>query len=150
MRALVCQQRGAMSTITIYTDPETLVNGPFEAWTLLTGKQVICVERRLHKLLERHHLSGSYEKGALYAFAYDELCAVLRDQLGPSDRDRYLNLQQDVELLEHGPPGQRLRVVGHIAWRFAGVMAFVVYKSLTTVVFFGVVGLLLTLFKKHR
>lgn len=124
--------------------------GEFEAWSLRTGKQVMCVERGLHRLLAKHHLGGAYEAGALYALEYDDMCAVLRDQLGPSDRDRYLKLQQDVGLLEHGAPGQRLRVAGHIAWRFAGVMAFVVYKTLTTVVFFGVVGLLLALFKKHR
>jgi len=150
VRALVCQARGALSAIRVYTDPEALVEGDFEAWTLLTGKQIICVERRLHKLLERHHMGGSYDKGALYAFEYAELCAVLRDQLGPSDRDRYLKLQEDVRLLEHGAPHERLRVAGHIAWRFAGVVAFIAYKALTTVVFFGVVGMLLALFRKHR
>lgn len=150
MRALVCQARGSLSTVRIYTDSEAVVEGDFEAWTLLTGKQIICVERRLHKLLERHHMGGSYAQGALYAFEYAELCAILRDQLGPSDRDRYLKLQRDASLLEHGPPHERLRVAGLFAWRLSGLGLFIVYKALTTIVFFGVVGMLLALFRKHR
>lgn len=150
MRTLVCQPRGSLSTVRLYADQEALVDGEFEAWTLLTGKQVMCVERRLHRLLERHHLGGSYDKGALYAFEYGEMCAVLRDQLGPSDRERYLKLQQDVRTLRHGAPWQRMRAASHVSWRLASLTWFVLYKCVSTIVVFGVVAALLAVFKKNR
>ena len=149
MRTLVCQPKGAVSTIRVYTDQDALLTGEFEAWTLLTGKQIMCVERRLHKLLERHHLGGTYDQGALYAFEYGELCAVLRDQLGPSDRDRCMKLQE-VRPVAHRTSWSRLKAASYISWRTAGVMGFVIYKILATVVFFGVVAVLLNVFKKNR
>lgn len=148
MRTLVCQPKGSISAIRVYTDPNALVTGEFEAWTLLTGRQVMCVERRLHKLLERHHLSGTYDQGALYAFDYGELCAVLRDQLGPSDRDRYRTLLETKPV--HRAPWLRLGVVAYAAMCVAGIAVFVIYKTLATLVFFGIVAALLNVFKKNR
>lgn len=150
MRTLVCQSKGPLSTVRLYVDQETLVDGEFEAWTILTGKQVMCVERRLHKLLERHYLGGAYDQGALYAFEYGELCAILRDQLGPTDRERYLKLQQQAKAIQHGPPWQRTKAVSYVSWRLAGLLGFILYKCVSTIVFFGIVAALLSIFKKHR
>lgn len=116
----------------------------------MTGKQIVCAERRLHKLLESHLLGGSYESGALYAFEYAELCAVLRDQLGPSDRDRYLQLKHRPSAPRQTTLWQRTKVAAHIGWKLAGLTIFVVYKIVATVVFFGVVAAILAAIGKHR
>ena len=144
MRTLVCQPKGSVSTVRLYTDQEALVEGEFEAWTLLNGRQILAVERRLHKLLERQYIGGTYEQGALYALEYAEMCAVLRDQLGPSDRDRYLRLQQSTR------PRVEWRAGWYAVWRAVCLVGFVLYKTIATIVFFGVVAVLLNLFKKHR
>ena len=149
MRTLVCQSKNSLATIRLCTDPTTVVEGEFEAWTLLSGKQIMYVERRLHRLLERHHLGGTYDQGALYAFEYAELCAVLREQLGPSDRERYVKLLETRPTV-HRAQRQRVRVWSYASWRVAGVLGLIVYKALSTIVFFGVVAVLLSIFKKNR
>lgn len=150
MRTLVCQPKGGLSTVRVYADASALVTGEFEAWSLRTGKQVLFVEKRLHRLLERHHVGGSYDQGAVYAFEYAEMCTVLREYLGPSDFERYVSLQQAAKASAHSVPWQRTRLTGVVAWRLAGLTGFVLYKTLATVVFYGVVAALLALFNKHR
>lgn len=151
MRTLVCQPKGLLSVIRIYADPNALVEGQFEAWTLRSGKQIICAERRLHKVLERHHLGGSFENGALYAFEYAEMCAVLRDQFGPSDQDRYEELKRPVPT---GHPTvtwwERYKLAIHVSWKIAAFTAFVLFKTLKTVVLFVIVGLVLAAIGKRR
>ena len=150
VRTLVCQPRGALSIIRIYANPETLVKGEFEAWTLATGKQIVCVELLLHKLLERHHMGGSYDVGALYAFEYAEMCAVLRDRLGPSDRDRYLQLKQMPAASKRGQSWSRTKVAAHLSWRLVELAIYMVYKTVTTIVLFVVVAVILSVIGKRR
>lgn len=150
MRTLVCQPKSDVSTVRLYVDQSALVTGEFEAWTLLTGKQILCVEKRLHKVLERHHLGGTYEQGALYAFEYSEMCAVLREHLGPSDRERYTQLKNVSESVVRRPTWLRPATVSRVLWRTAGVTGFVVYKTVAMIVLFGVVAAILSVIKKHR
>jgi hypothetical protein len=61
---------------------------PFECWAIRSGRQVEFAYTKLHRILDRYHLGGSYDSFARYAFEYDELCALVAAHMGPSDDDR--------------------------------------------------------------
>lgn len=62
---------------------------PFESWALRSGQQILYVNNRMAGDLKAFHMTGSYDRGAMYAYSYDDMVAVLTSKLGPSDRARY-------------------------------------------------------------
>lgn len=121
---------------------------PFESWALRDGKQIIFATIRMHKILQNQHFAGSYEQGAMYAYTYDEMCAIMTANLGPSDRERYeagLKEQSDQTLIKGIPAGElpKWHRIAYILWKTLVLVIKIFIKSLNTVIFLVILPLLL-------
>lgn len=114
---------------------------PFESWALRDGKQIVFATTKMHKILHSNHFAGSYDQGALYAYTYDEMCAIITANIGPSDRERYeaglregsdQNLIKDNHSIDHLP---RWHAVAYMLWKTLVLVIKVSIKCLTTVIF---------------
>ena len=83
------------SAVSIVMGSDTQVIPPFESWALDTGKKIIFANNKMHKMLASHYMLGSYQTQASYAYTFEEMCAIMTSNLGPSDRERYLALRDD-------------------------------------------------------
>lgn len=90
MNYLIVYPRGQQSCVRLVTDPNEIVQGPFESWALRSGQQIMFVHGQLGRMLKQFHLLGRFETGALYGFSYDDMVSILTGKLGPTDRERYL------------------------------------------------------------
>lgn len=62
---------------------------PTECWAIRSGKQFLFARMKLPNLLDKFYFGGTYEKMAHYIISYQEMCAIVSDHMGPSDRKRY-------------------------------------------------------------
>jgi hypothetical protein len=67
----------------------TILDKPFESWALAGGKQILYTLNAMHRDLKQSYLWGSYQKGAMYATEYFDMCAIVTAKLGECDRVRY-------------------------------------------------------------
>lgn len=81
--------------MSIVMGSDTTVTLPFESWALNEGRKIIFANNKMHKMLASHYMLGSYQTQASYAYTYEEMCAIMTSNLGPSDRERYLSLKHD-------------------------------------------------------
>lgn len=88
MKYVVVRPANGLAKIYILEEGEQVAT-PFESWALRTGPQILFATTKMHKVLHSQHMLGSYETGAMYAYSYEELCAIIAGSLGPSDRQRY-------------------------------------------------------------
>lgn len=112
MRYLIVQPVGNFSRITILPEGATAIE-PYEVWALRTGEQITFVSNRLAGLLRNSHITGTYEKGSTYLYSYDDLIAIIRMGLGPTDRERF----------EVARGSAKPRVSNHDKWIVAGEIA---------------------------
>jgi len=140
MRYVVVRPAGELSRIYI-VDEGTAIQGPFESWALRDGKQILFATTKMHKVLQNQHFAGSYDKGAMYAYAYEDLCAVMTVNLGPSDRDRYeAGLKEDSQpVLIRGDEGvdhlSGWHRVAYILWKTLILVTQISIKSLNIIIF---------------
>lgn len=85
---LVVHDFGQFSGITI-EGPGKVYPHPTQCWAIRTGPQVMVARSKLGKTLTHFHLGGRFQDTANYALSFDELSAVVRMQMGPSDSERY-------------------------------------------------------------
>ena len=130
---------------------------PFESWALRDGKQIMFATIKMHKILQSNHFAGSYENGAMYAYTYDEMCAIITANIGPSDRERYeagLKEQSDQSLIKGNPSIDHLpkwHAIAYILWKSLILVIKVSIKSLNTVIFLVLLPLIIKIitgFKK--
>lgn len=94
MKFLVLVPKGDHAVEVMLRSDQDEVKDPFESWALKEGKSVEFVTLQLAKMFKQFYLYGTFETKAAYGLCYDEMLAMLRNRLGPSDRDRYLELLQ--------------------------------------------------------
>lgn len=97
MNFLVVQHAGRDTCkLWVERNPETKVTSDFETWAIQSGKQVLFVNQTLGRKLENLRVTGNYMQGkATYALEYHEMCAVIRQFMGPTDMERYQALVAD-------------------------------------------------------
>lgn len=146
MKYIVVRPAGDLCKVYIAT-ADVEMHLPFESWALCTGKQIVFATIKMHKVLQSQHFAGSYEQGALYAYTYDEMCAIMSDNLGPSDRERY-----EISLREHSDPETNITYadplpgwhrIAYILWKTFVFVIKVLIKSLNTVIFFVLLPLII-------
>jgi hypothetical protein len=103
MNYIVAHDRGPLSGISI--EPAGRVyEHPIKCWVLDDGKKVSFARMRMGKLLDKYHVGGNFDTVALYGLSFDELCHILREQIGVSDDERYYQL---VESINNPPKPKR-------------------------------------------
>jgi hypothetical protein len=137
MQYLVVQERSReASVLHLVQDARTMIAGRFEPWAIKTGKQVMFVRVQAARTLAPLHVSGDFpDSEAVYALAYDDLIAVLREHMGPSDRERWEQARSDL---------MRRRKVVATSWLRALVLIGIF--GLGAVVLIGLLALKLLLF----
>lgn len=88
------------SAVSIVMGSDTAVKVPFESWALNDGKKILFANNKMHKMLASHYMLGSYQTEASYAYTYEEMCEIMRANLGPSDRERYLALKDEQKIVK--------------------------------------------------
>jgi len=87
---IVYPTRDGHTTVRLTSDPNELIRGPFEGWALHSRKQILFVKTKIGPLLGGLHRAGAFlEDGATYALGYQDMLAILRESLGPTDRERF-------------------------------------------------------------
>jgi len=76
------------------------IEGDFESWALRHGDQIVFANHKMHRMLKDFHVLGNYQAGALYGYSFDDMCAIMRTKLGPSDRERVIELQEGVDFVK--------------------------------------------------
>lgn len=147
MKYIVVRPAGDLCKVYIAT-ADVEMHLPFESWALCTGKQIVFATIKMHKVLQSQHFAGSYEQGALYAYTYDEMCAIISANIGPSDRERYeagLKEQSDQTLIKGIPAGElpKWHRIAYILWKTLVLVIKIFIKSLNTVIFLVILPLLL-------
>lgn len=147
MNYIVVRPAGDLCKVYIVAEGAELPT-PFESWALRDGKQIMFATIKMHKILQNQHFAGSYEQGAMYAYTYDEMCAIMTANIGPSDRERYeagLKEQSDQTLIK-GIPADELSKwhrISYILWKTLVLVIKIFIKSLNTVIFLVILPLLL-------
>lgn len=104
------------SAVSIVIGSDTEITGPFQSWALNDGKKIVFANNKMHKLLASHYMLGSYQTQASYAYTYEEMCAIMKSNLGPSDMERYLILKHG-QSIQKPVNGTRGEVALYIALR---------------------------------
>jgi hypothetical protein len=128
---------------------------PFETWALANSRQILFANTRMRKVLNSQYIGGTYEIGALYSYSYEEMCAIISSNLGPSDRERYEAAEAGVT---NGAPSNPknhdtsidridgwLRV-GYILWKTFVLCIKVSIKAFNTVIFLVILPLIIKWF----
>lgn len=155
MKFVVAKPFGNMSKISIVEDGAQL-DLPFESWALRDGKQILFATTKMHKVLQSQHFAGSYDKGAMYAYNYEEMCAVLSAHLGPCDRERYdasLKEQSQPTLIEGNTPTDYLSKwprIAYIVWKTLALLTKVSIKALNVLLFLVILPFIIKLIEGFR
>lgn len=156
MKYIVVTPFGELSKVYIMPEGRDMPT-PFESWALLDGKQIVFATIKMHKILQSQHFAGSYEQGAMYAYTYDEMCAIITANIGPSDRNRYEALLkedsgpvliQGNSSIDHLP---KWHAIAYALWKTLVLVIKISIKSLNTVIFLVLLPLIIkwiTGFKK--
>lgn len=151
MKYVVARPFGELSKIYIVSEG-TDIDVPFESWALCDGKQILFATVKMHKVLQSQHFAGSYDKGAMYAYTYPEMCAVLTSHLGPSDRERYeagLKGGVDQTLIRDNLPHDYLPIwtrTAYVLWKTLTLIVKVCIKVLSVLLFLVIVPFILKWF----
>lgn len=147
MNYIVVTPAGDLSKIYIVAEGHDMP-APFESWALRDGKQIVFATIKMHKILQNQHFAGSYEQGAMYAYTYEDMCAIITAHIGLSDRERYeagLKEQSDQSLIK-GIPADELSKwhrIAYILWKTLVLVIKIFIKSLNTVIFLIILPLIL-------
>lgn len=154
MKYVVVRPAGDLAKVFIIPDGVD-VTLPFESWALRDGQQILFATTKMHKVLQSHHFSGSYESGALYAYTYEELCAIMRAHLGPSDEERYgagLREQSNQTSIKDIPLWHvsGWTRIAYILWKGFELTVKVSIKILTTIIFLVILPFIIKWFNGFR
>ena len=163
MRYLVLQPKIIRSTessqmcVLSTHEAEDMLEPPFESWALNYGKMILYVDRRLWRDLGPLHIGGAFVTGAMYAYSYDDMLAILRDKLGPTDKDRCEALAQQAAPLKNYwaqpqplPKHPGWNIFGHGMWRAALLACHIVWRSMYTILILVLIPLIIRLFHQRR
>jgi hypothetical protein len=140
MKYVVARPFNRLCKIYIVEEGENVAT-PFESWALRDGKQILFATTKMHKVLQSQHIAGAYDKGAIYAFTYEELCEVLTSHLGPSDKSRYeiaLKGSEEPAVIEANTPVDYLSKwprIGYILWKTLVLIIKSAIKALNVLLF---------------
>jgi hypothetical protein len=155
VKYVVVKPFGDMSKISIVEEGTELTR-PFESWALRDGKQILFATTKMHKVLQSQHFAGSYDKGAMYAYNYMEMCKVISAHLGPCDRERYeasLKEQSQPVLIEGNAPADylgRWPRIAYILWKTFVLIIKVAIKSLNVLLFLVILPFIIKLIEGFR
>lgn len=155
MKYIVVAPTGELSKVYIMADG-AMVTQPFESWALRDGKQIVFATIKMHKVLQSHHFAGSYENGAMYAYTYDEMCAIISSHIGPSDRERYetgLKEESNKTLIKGSPVGIHLpkwQRIAYILWKALEFAVRISIKAFSVVIFLVILPFILKWFGGFR
>lgn len=143
MKYVVVRPHGDLAKIYIVSEG-AMIDTPFESWALQSGKQILFATTKMHKILHSHHFAGSYENGAMYAYTYTELCAIISEHLGPCDRIRYESMaavpNDPVFIEENRFKNHRLAL---IFWKILEVTIKIFMKTVSVIMFLVILPILL-------
>lgn len=148
MKYIVVTPAGELSKIYIVPDGRVM-SMPFESWALNDGKRIMFATIKMHKILQNQHFAGSYEQGAMYAYTYEEMCAIITANIGPSDRERYeafLKEDSDPVLIKDNSSIDHLpkwHAIAYALWKTLVLVIKVSIKSLNTVIFLVLLPLII-------
>lgn len=148
MKYIVVTPAGELCKVHIVPEGRDMPT-PFESWALRDGKQIMFATIKMHKILHSNHFAGSYDQGALYAYTYDEMCAIITANIGPSDRERYeagLKEEFDQSLIKDIPSGDRLpkwHAIAYILWKALVLVIKISIKCLNTIIFLVILPLII-------
>lgn len=145
MKYVVARPAGDLSKIFILSEGAD-VPTPFESWALREGKQILFATTKMHKVLHSHHFAGSYEQGAMYAYTYVELCAILTAHLGPSDKARYeagLKAQSQVTLIREPNVRHNRFRTAYIMWKITEFVLRISLRIFAMLAFFVILPVLM-------
>lgn len=156
MKYVVVRPAGDLCKVFIMEDG-TDVTMPFESWALREGRQILFATTKMHKALQSHHFAGSYENGAMYAYTYEEMRAILSAQLGPSDRERYeqgLKEQSDQLLIKGNKPSSpgviNRQNIAWTLWRVTEIGIWLLIKVMKMVAILTVFPIIIYFIAKSR
>lgn len=155
MKYIVVRPAGELSKVYIMSEG-AMLTPPFESWALRDGKQIVFATIKMHKVLQSHHFAGSYEQGAMYAYTYDEMCAIMSSNLGPSDRERYeasLGEQSNRTLIKDIPAEDSLPKwtrIAYIIWKSLCFIVMIFIKALTMIIFLVLLPFIIKWFDGFR
>lgn len=141
-----------LSAISIVEGDDTMLDPPFESWALLSGRAILFANSRLPQMMKQFYVSGTFQGKALYTYSWDEVCAIVASQIGPSDRERYEQVQRSSKrisithglLVPHPPIG--LTVLMESAW----LVLFTIGKVLGLIVFVLILPFVIMMVNKRR
>lgn len=134
------------------------------AWNLDTGERIMFVEQRLGRTLEKLHLGGNFSSGALYALSCEDMCAVLKSKLGPTNDEVHRELRRhlDETLLEQSMTKAAVseavrrenvrgltRFAVALVGGFVSLICLIMWQFALTVGVLVIVGMLLAALRKH-
>ena len=144
--------RNGFSSLTI-TEGDTQLEGQFESWALNSGKRLMFVNNRMHKQLQSHYMTGSYQDQAAYAYSYAEMCDIIESFIGINDRKNYeflLAEQQEAVKAKAEVPSNSLPIVMAI---LDGVLLFGIklcWLTIKLVGFLLIIPVIFNLLKNHK
>lgn len=147
MKYVVVRPHGELSKVYIVSEG-TDITMPFESWALRDGKQIVFATIKMHKALQSHHFAGSYDQGAMYAYTYEEMCAIMNSHLGPSDRERYeAGLKEGSnKTLITGNTVSKWPLIAYGLWKILVFIVLFSIKAFNTVVFLIILPLIIKIF----
>lgn len=113
------------------------ITGEFESWALNSGKQIMFVSNRMVKVLQSHYMMGSYQDQASYGYSYAEMCKIMEEYLGPSDKARVRILQQPLPTVK--PNGMDYQDWVYVMLRVARFVGVILWGTVKCVAFIAVV-----------
>lgn len=155
MKYIVVRPKGELSVVSIVPEG-TDITIPFESWALRDGKQILFATVKMHKVLQSHHFAGSYDQGAMYAYTYEEMCAIMNSNLGPSDRERYeagLKEQSNKTLIKDIPVHDDISKwtrIAYFLWKTLVLLVVILIKGLNTVLFIVILPLIIGFIERFR
>lgn len=152
MKYIVVRPKGDLSIIYIKSE-ESMMDLPFESWALRDGKQIMFATIKMHKILQSQHFAGSYEQGAMYAYTYEEMCAIITANIGPCDRERYeagLKEESNKTLITGIDRRSKWGVIAYALWKTLVLVMKILIKSINTILFLVLLPLIMSIVRNFR
>lgn len=146
---LVVMPKGEVSVLQIVPEGVNM-HGDFESWALRRGDQLLFVNHRMHRLLRDFHMLGNYQSGAMYGYSFDDMCAIVTSKLGPSDRERVMELQEGVDFVYEDRLDGRWEVAAVFAIEVGKFLIKALYGAAKFLGWMILIPLLIRLFSKRK
>lgn len=121
-----------------------------ECWAIADGKQFMFARTKLGKIMDKFHLGGNFEKMANYAVSFEDMCAVVKTGMGPSDRERYESSKEISERVSSGARATRQGLILVTTMRALGTFGLIVGRTVRLILVLVLVPFLIMFFNKSR